>query len=294
MNQLTKCILFFLLINICGYSQNADFRYDIGHHPETNLPKFNDIEKVKYAKTVYYHSDSKKKLINYWFNTEIYIDKYPYRYLYNISTKTNDTISKRTYKYYEDKKTLEYVKEFDILNNRTTHSQYDKSGRIQKREVEYLFDNELRKAIMTWFYNSENLLIREESINYAKQGIQKGINYYLYNESHQLAKKVSSFNNTINTITTWAYNDDKIYYETENILFKEGIEFPIPQREEYVSDPRISGIIPNMSKAIKEVEEQTKYSYDKHKNWMKQTYEFKNITDNKFIFSITEREIIYK
>lgn len=67
MNQLTKYLLFFLLISISGYSQEVDHRwYDMNLDSEKVLPKFNDIKKVKSAKIKHYVTDSIGNFVNYY------------------------------------------------------------------------------------------------------------------------------------------------------------------------------------------------------------------------------------
>lgn len=85
MNQLTKYILFFLLISISGYSQNVEDIYPKVPNLEIYLPELNDINKVKYVKTKYYQSDKEGKLKEPRYsiqNSEIFINENTYRYLY--------------------------------------------------------------------------------------------------------------------------------------------------------------------------------------------------------------------
>ena len=49
-------------------------------------------------------------------DSEIFINASPYRYLYKMHSKTNDTISKISYKYNENKNILEHVKEQNKRN----------------------------------------------------------------------------------------------------------------------------------------------------------------------------------
>lgn len=278
MKQLTKYKLFFLLISISGYSQNVDDRYITEPNPKRFFPELNDIEKVKYVKTIYYEMDSKNKFLGYFWDTEIYIDEYPYKYFYRIDTKTNDTIFKIIYEYYEDKNTLKYVIEDNNPTNEknmfrpenTKRWYYDKKENIVKK----LEAVNTKSQITNRHFNSRNLLIREESIYFNND---KSIIYYLYNEAHQLVKKIRTYNHNIDYIITWAYTEDNTYYVTEQLVYdRESIEFNNTIKPE------------NSISSKKETDNKTKYSYDKHNNWIKETY-----VDNEGSM-ITEREIIYK
>jgi len=213
MKQLTKYKLIFLLISISGYSQNVDDRYITEPNPKRFFPELNDIKKVKYVKTIYYEMDSKNKFLGYFWDTEIYLDEYPYKYFYRIDTKTNDTIFKIIYEYYEDKNTLKYVIEDNNPTNEknmfrpenTKRWYYDKKENIVKK----LEAVNTESQITNRHFNSRNLLIREESIYFNND---KSIIYYLYNEAHQLVKKIRTYNHNIDYIITWAYTDDNTYY----------------------------------------------------------------------------------
>src|SRR5690606_33333776 len=178
MNQLTKYILCFLFISISGYSQEVDKRYLTEPNPERFLPELNDIEKVKYVKTLKYYSDSVgnflEKIEAPGYEPEFFVNKYPYRYLYKILPETNDTISKIIYKYNENKNILEYVNEqrtqFYIYKNKGNHygynqihRQYNKNGEIIKEDI--YSENQL-SALRKWIYNSNNQLIRKEDFRY--------------------------------------------------------------------------------------------------------------------------------
>jgi len=280
MNQLTKYILFFLFISIAGYSQNTDTRYITEPTAERFFPKLNDINKVKYVKTVYYEIDPKGNFLGYSLDTEIYIDEYPYKYFYEIDTKTNDTISKIIYKYYEDKNTLEYVIEDKNPTNgkimlkpeNTTRWYYDKKGNIIKKIESVNTESQITNR----HFNSKNLLIREESIYF---NYDKSVTYYLYNDAYQLVKKIRTYNHNIDYIISWAYKEDNTYYVTEQLVYdRENIEFNNrhPMKTE-------------MEASIKKTVDNIKYSYDSQHNWIKETY-----IDKEGYSIITEREIIYK
>ena len=280
MNQLTKYILFFLFISISGYSQEVDKRYLTEPNPERFFSKLNDIEKVKYVKTVYYEIDPKGNFLGYSLDTEIYIDEYPYKYFYEIDTKTNDTISKIIYKYYEDKNTLEYVIEDKNPTNgkimlkpeNTTRWYYDKKGNIIKKIESVNTESQITNR----HFNSKNLLIREESVYFNND---KSFIHYLYNDTYQLVKKIRFYNQNIDYIISWAYKEDNIYYVTEQLVYnRENVEYK----------PR-HPIKTENTRSIKKTDEKIKYTYDKHNNWIKETY-----IDDEGYSIITEREIIYK
>lgn len=280
MNQLTKYILFFLFISIAGYSQNTDTRYITEPTAERFFPKLNDINKVKYVKTVYYEIDPKGNFLGYSLDTEIYIDEYPYKYFYEIDTKTNDTISKIIYKYYEDKNTLEYVIEDKNPTNgkimlkpeNTTRWYYDKKGNIIKKIESVNTESQITNR----HFNSKNLLIREESVYFNND---KSFIHYLYNDTYQLVKKIRFYNQNIDYIISWAYKEDNTYYVTEQLVYnRENVEYK----------PR-HPIKTENTRSIKKTDEKIKYTYDKHNNWIKETY-----MDDEGYSIITEREIIYK
>lgn len=279
MNRSTKYILFFLFISISGYSQEVDKRYLTEPNPERFFPELNDIEKVKYVKTMYYEIDPQNKFLGYSLDTEIYIDEYPYKYLYNIDSKTNDTISKIIYEYYEDKNTLKYVIEDNNPPNErnmfrpknTTVWHYDKKGNILKKLESVHGESQTTNR----FFNSKNLLIREESVYF---NYNKSVTYYLYNDAYQLVKKIRTYNHNIEIIS-WANKEDNTYYVTEQLVYdKENIEFNArhPMKTE-------------MGTPIKKTDGNIKYSYDSNDNWIKETY-----IDKEGYSIITEREIIYK
>lgn len=280
MNQLTTHILFFLFISIAGYSQNTDTRYITEPTAERFFPKLNDINKVKYVKTVYYEIDPKGNFLGYSLDTEIYIDEYPYKYFYEIDTKTNDTISKIIYKYYEDKNTLEYVIEDKNPTNgkimlkpeNTTRWYYDKKGNIIKKIESVNTESQITNR----HFNSKNLLIREESVYFNND---KSFIHYLYNDTYQLVKKIRFYNQNIDYIISWAYKEDNTYYVTEQLVYnRENVEYK----------PR-HPIKTENTRSIKKTDEKIKYTYDKHNNWIKETY-----MDDEGYSIITEREIIYK
>ena len=284
MNQLTKYILFFLFISISGYSQEVDKRYLTEPNPERFLPELNDIEKVKYVKTLKYYSDSVgnflEKIEASGYEPEFFVNKYPYRYLYKILPETNDTISKIIYKYNENKNILEYVKEekkesytYGGYNQR--HWQYNENGEIIKEDV--YSENQLSSS-EHWIYNSNNQLIRNEKIRYYEEKVNfENIIYYLYNRNNQLVKKIENNNNEIINITTWAYHENNSYHITENSAYKDGMNITIQKDFNSSSDDRYySG--PTLIYTLS----------DKNNNWIKKTYQ------NRYSYYTIEREIIYK
>lgn len=330
MNQLTKYILFFLFISISGYSQEysqeVDHRwYDMNLDSEKVLPKFNDIEKVKSAKIKHYVTDSIGNIVNFYdFITKepyripqvLFINEYPTRFIYRLDSKTNDTISKTTYKYYEDTNTLEYIKgyatEYDISIGATENRYYDKEGNPLKNES-YL--NGMKISSVEWSYNSNKQIIREEITIFSEE--LSTISDYLYNNINQLIKRTVTLNNQIQHEAYWEYDDNGniikeeiVRKETNNRITthrKYDEHNNLIRTDKYFDDTLVETADYSARLKYKEKEEETKkelkpfyeektkYSYDKHKNWIKRSYKFKNITKtDETIFSITEREIIYK
>lgn len=231
MNQLTKYILFFVFISISGYSQEVDKRYLTEPNPERFLPELNDIEKVKYVKTLKYYSDSVgsflEKIEASGYEPEFFVNKYPYRYLYKILPETNDTISKIIYKYNENKNILEYVKEekkesytYGGYNQR--HWQYNKNGEIIKEDI--YSENQL-SSLRKWIYNSNNQLIRKEDFRYYEDKVSyRYITHYLYDYRNRLERKIMKSNDEITQIISWEYDENNKYHITEERNYKNSVE----------------------------------------------------------------------
>lgn len=154
----------------------------------------------------------------------------------------------------------------------TTRWYYDKKGNIIKK----LESVNTKSQITNRHFNSKNLLIREESVYFNND---KSFIYYLYNDTYQLVKKIRFYNQNIAYITSWAYKEDNTYYVTEQLIYdRENIEYkPLnPTKTENI-------------RSIKKTNEKIKYTYDKHNNWIKETY-----IDDEGYSIVTEREIIYK
>lgn len=281
MKQLTKYILFFIFISISGYSQNIHNKYSTNFNPEIYFPEFKDINKVKYVKTTHYKTDLKKKFLNYFWKTQIYIDEFPYKYIYEIHPQKSDTIYKAIYKYYENERILEHVKEYNYISKENNNWYYDKEGKILR--TEYFVKNRLTQT-QNFIYNSKKLVIREELVislpinSIGNMNSYKDFNYtkyYLYNNANQLVKKINISDKNINDITDFNYNDST--HSLGNVVtYEEGIEFKIYEEgnDRIIKDENFA--------------ELTKSSLDKHENWTKKTYK----EDNGY--SITERKIIYK
>src|SRR5690606_17897257 len=197
MNKFIKHILFFLFISILGYSQNIHNKYSTNFNPEIYFPELRDINKVKYVKTTHYKTDLKKKFLNYFWKTQIYIDEFPYKYIYEIHPQKSDTIYKAIYKYYENERTLEYVKEYNYISNENNNWYYDKEEKILT--TEYFVKNRLTQT-QNFIYNSKKLVIREELVislpinSIGNMNSYKDLNYtkyYIYNNANQLVKKIN-------------------------------------------------------------------------------------------------------
>lgn len=281
MKQPTKHILFFFFISILGYSQNIYNKYSTNFNSEIYFPELNDINEVKYVKTIHYKTDLKKKFLNYFWKKQFYIDEFPYRYIYEMHPEKNDTIYKAIYKYYENERTLEYVKEYNYISNENNNWYYHKEEKILT--TEYFVKNRLTQT-QNFIYNSKKLVIREELVislpinSIGNMNSFKDLNYtkyYLYNDANQLVKKINISDKNINDITYWNYNDST--HSLGNvIMYEEGIESKIYKEGN-------DRIIKHENFA-----ELSKSSLDKHGNWTKKTYK-----EDKG-YSITEREIIYK
>lgn len=302
MNQLTKYILFFLLISISGYSQNVEDIYPKVPNLEIYLPELNDINKVKYVKTKYYQSDKEGKLKEPRYsiqNSEIFINENTYRYLYKINPYSNDTISKITYKYHDDRKNiLEYVKEqkkrnTNIIINNTNyqrggynhvHWKYNKDGNVMQRDD--LMDNQLFSSNF-WIYKDEKFIIRVGDFWYRDEKVSHSqIIHYLYDFQNRLSKQIRLSNNEITQLKSWNYNEDGTYEIIEDIDYEQGM---IPKT---IS---ISGSMNERDdrRYYRESKEINRL-YDKHNNWIKiiyQIYDHKGSNDK---YSVTKREIIYK
>ena len=291
MNQLTKYILCFLFISISGYSQEGDKRFLTELNPERFLPELNDIEKVKYVKTVYYEADSKgnflKEIEYSGQEPEIFINEYPYRYLYKILPGTTDTISKIIFKYSKKTNKLEYVNEqrtqFYIYKNKGNHygynqihRQYNKNGEIIKEDI--YSENQL-SSLRKWIYNSNNQLIRKEDFRYYEDKVSyRYITHYLYDYRNRLERKIMKSNDEITQIISWEYDENNKYHITEERNYKNSVEqlkSGVPTSGSSI-DKRNGGSI-----LIEEL-------FDQNNNWIKKTYQ------NRYGYYSREREIIYK
>lgn len=325
MNQLTKYILLFLFISISGYSQEVDHRwYDMNLDSEKVLPKFNDIEKIKSAKIKHYVTDSIGNIVNYYdFITKepyripqvLFINEFPERFVYRLDSKTNDTISKTTYKYYEDTNTIEFIKgyatEYDISMGATENRYYDKDGNPLKNES-YL--NGMKISLVEWSYNSNKQIIREEITIFSEE--LSTISDYLYNNINQLIKRTVTLNNQIQHEAYWEYDDNGniikeeiVRKETNNRITthrKYDEHNNLIRTDKYFDDTLVETA--DYSARLKYKEEETKKElkpfyeekskriYDEHNNWVKETIDVTYPLNNSIskLKSVTEREIIYK
>jgi len=265
MNKLIKYILFFLFISISGYSQKADDRYITEPNPERFFPELNDVNNVKYVETVHYLSDKRGKFLRPTGTApKIFVNDFPYRYIYTLHSDTKDTLSKFVYKYYKSAGTLEYAELHDYSSNKSTYLYYDKDETIKKKE--FFWNNEL-VSTTNWIYNRRRNFKQLIRVSIISQDIQKrqfrSFFHYLYNNDNQLIEKITITNDEITEIRKWEYKGG-ICYEIGRGS-KCGIYTPL----EYFN-------------------EEYKYTYDKHKNWIKK------IGIGSEANTITEREIIYK
>jgi|GEM_PF-2617779 len=286
-----KNILLFLFISISGYSQDVDDRYIKEPNPEIYFPELNDINKVKYVKTWKYEADSKGNFLKEHEYSgqepEIFVNKYPYRYLYRILPETIDTISKITYKYNENKNTLEYVNEertqFYLYKNKGNHygynqwyRQYNENGEIIKEDI--YSENQLSSS-REWIYNSSKQLIRKEDNRYYEDKVNyRYITNYLYDYRNRLEKKIMNNNDEITQVISWEYDENNKYRITEERNYENGVDRGIIGVQTFGSslDRHNGGSI-----IIEEL-------FDQNNNWIKKTYQ------NRYGYYTIERKIIYK
>lgn len=266
MNRSTKYILFFLFISILGYSQEVDKRYITEPNPERFFPELNDINKVKYVKTTHYLSDKKGKFLRPTGTTpSFFVNEFPYRYIYTLNPyNTQDTLSKFVYKYYKSEGTLEYVEMHNYSSNKSTYLYYDKDETIKKKE--FFWNNEL-VSTTNWIYNKRRDFKQLIRVSIISQDIQKreyrSFYHYLYNNDNQLIEKITITNDEITEIRKWEYIG--------------GIAYEIGRVEKCLNYT-----------PLEYFNEEYKYTYDKHKNWIKK------IGIGSEANTTTEREIIYK
>lgn len=300
MNQLTKYILFFLFISISGYSQkNKDLNPKLPNL-EIYIPELNDINKVKYVKTTYHRSNEKGEIKDPKYSlqdSEIFINASPYRYLYKLHSRTNDTISKITYKYNENKNTLEDVKEQNKRNTNIklgenfyerggynqVHWIFNKDGNVVQRDD--LMDNQLFSSKL-WIYNSEKFIIRIEDFWYRDKKLSRSqVTHYLYDFNNRLIKQIQLYNNEITQLKSWKYNEDGTYKVIENLDFEEGM----------IPNTLIGGSMTGRdNRRYYSESKEINRLYDEHDNWIKIIYKIYDYTGSNDKYSVTEREIIYK
>lgn len=271
-------ILIWFLLSLFStkvYSQTSlestDNRYITEPKRDYFIHEFNNFNEIKSVKIEDYRTNSKMKFLGFTGNATIIIEnRYPYIYKYSISPYTQDTLSTFICKYHND--TLEYAKlsylqyEDGKLEN-TTVWNYNEDGSISSKES--FLDNQLTKSTH-WIYNVQKQLIRVKIIaNYKGELSNRSFYHYIYNQSKQLIERILIVNDEIRTLKKWGYTNEGTFYEINQV----------PQKCMVYGDDELIHI----------KEDDFKYTYDKHKNWIKKIYQI-----NDEIISVTERKIIYK
>lgn len=261
--------LFSTKVHSQAFFENIDNRYITEPKRDYFINEFNNFNEIKSVKIEDYRTNSKMKFIGFTGNATIIIEnRYPYIYNYSISPYTQDTLSTFVFKYHND--ILEYAKlsYFQYKLENTTVWNYNEDGNISSKEN--FIDNQLTKSTH-WIYNHQKQLIRVNvTTNYKGKLSARSFYHYIYNQSNQLIERIVIVNDEIHELKKWGYTNEGTFYEIN----------PAPQKCEVLS---------NDGQLIHIKEDDFKYIYDKHKNWIKK---IRQINDE--FISVTERKIIYK
>lgn len=308
-NRIKTPLLFLLLSCTISVAQN-DLRLPFEPRPESLLPEFKDIKKIKSAEISHYKTDSVGAFLGYTNNKTIIVkNNYPKITLYYVDPKTKDTTqSKTVFTYHSKEDTLESYKEYRLGN--TKHLFYDKKGRIQ-RKVEFF--NQKKEGEFFWYYEGDNIS-KHERLLYGKKYTYE----YKYNENKQLVEKVSYINTVYQGNSKWYFdaNGNVIKEETTEKdksivttrLYDEANQ--LIEKNTFVNNTLFESFDfrktnSNLEKEKEKNEKREKFrqnktfiSYDKNGNWIvtkflndEKYYDFDVVDGN---YYVTERVIRYK
>lgn len=285
--------------------------------PEELLPKFVNIHDVKYSEDTQEESNhSSTEGVVFTYNVKIFINNYPYYIICTVNAVTKDTLNKSVYKYYEDKDTLEFYKEYGVGEN--PHNYYNRNGQIVRQEN--YFNNYLQNIIY-WHYDEKGNITKEDKVSYYKSKQSRQLVFeYSYNELNQLAERKRLYNDKLIERVLWYYdgrgniakeeNYSNSYkytteknYDQENRLVEQKeykndslvktSDYSRFYDEKYLAEERLKG-----DKHSDFLKRKTTKEYDERGNCIKTTF----LDDEKYFesdrvsgtYKITKRTIIYK